>query len=116
MASAKVAVRCTIDFLPNTGEFDAVVAQRGNDETWHGCREQRFTDLQAALRWVEQVYPAMVALWQADQQAVSEKAETVEEGRPGQTVEFRSPWLDDPMHDDELKEELQQRCKRQGRR
>ena len=109
MASTKVAVRCTIDFLPETGEFDAVVAQRGDDETWHGCREQRFTDLQAALRWVEQVYPAMVALWQADQQAVPEKAETTVEGRPGQTVAFMPPWLDERNHDDELMEKLKMR-------
>jgi hypothetical protein len=53
MTSAKVAVRCTIDFLPDTGEFDAIVSQRGDDEKWYGCREQRFADLQEALRWVE---------------------------------------------------------------
>jgi hypothetical protein len=78
MTSLKVAVRCTIDFLPDTGEFDAVVALRGDDEKWNGCREQRFADLQAALRWVEQIYSAMVTLWQADQEAVSEKEETTE--------------------------------------
>jgi hypothetical protein len=50
MTSAKVAVRCTIDFLPVAGEFDAIVSLRGDDEKWYGCQGQRFTDLQKALR------------------------------------------------------------------
>lgn len=41
----KVAVRCTIDFLPETSEFDAVVALRDDDENCYGCREQRFVVL-----------------------------------------------------------------------
>lgn len=45
MDSAKVTVRCTIDFLPDTGEFDAVVALRTDDDKWYGCRGQRFAEL-----------------------------------------------------------------------
>jgi hypothetical protein len=88
MTSAKVAVRSTIDFLPDTGESDAVVALRGDDEKWYGCREQRFADLQEALRWVEQIYPAMVTLWQTDQITVSEKEEPSEKDQLGRTIVF----------------------------
>ena len=116
MTSAKVAVRSTIDFLPETGEFDAVVALRGDDGKWHGCREQRFADLQEALRWVEQIYPAMVTLWQADQKTVSEKEEPLEKDQPGRTVVFIPPWLDEQGRRDELEEELRahQRQQRAG--
>jgi hypothetical protein len=48
MDFAKVAVCCTIDFLPDTGETDAVVALRDENEKWYGCREQRFAVLQDA--------------------------------------------------------------------
>jgi hypothetical protein len=109
MTSAKVAVRSTIDFLPDTGEFDAVVALRDDDDKWYGCREQRFADLQGALRWVEQIYPAMVTLWQADQKAVSEKEEPSEKDQPGRTVVFIPPWLDEQGRRDKLEEELRAR-------
>lgn len=46
----KVAVRCTIDFLPETSEFDAVVALRDDDENCYGCREQRFVVLRGSTR------------------------------------------------------------------
>jgi hypothetical protein len=95
MTSAKVAVRSTIDFLPDTGEFDAVVALRGDDEKWYGCREQRFTDLHEALHWVEQIYRAMVTLWQADPKAISERGETTETGSLGRTVASIPPWPDE---------------------
>jgi hypothetical protein len=113
MTSVKVAVRSTIDFLPDTGEFDAVVALRGDDEKWYGCREQRFADLQEALHWVGQIYPAMVTLWQADQKTVSEKEAPSGKDQPGRTVVFVPPWLDEQGRRDELKEELRARQRQQ---
>jgi hypothetical protein len=83
-------MRYAIDFLPDTGKFDAVVALRGDEEKWYGCRELHFADLQA-LRWVEQIYPAMVTLWQADQKTVSEKEKPSEKDQPGLTVVFIPP-------------------------
>ena len=53
MAATKVAVCRTIDFLPDTGEFGAVLALHGDDERLCRCREQRFAHLREALHWVE---------------------------------------------------------------
>ncbi len=61
MDSSPNMIRCTIDFLPEEGEYDVIIAFRSKGEGgWHGCREQRFNNLGDACGWVEKTYPEVI--------------------------------------------------------
>ena len=91
MDSQKNIVRCTIDFLLDEDEYDAMIAFRSaGEDGWHGCREQRFTTLRDACAWMQQVFPEMKAAWTTMQQPAPDLKESAELEQPDKSVSFHS--------------------------
>ncbi|MCI0563773.1 MAG: hypothetical protein MN733_35310 [Nitrososphaera sp.] len=64
------ALTCTIEFVPNASEGEYHVVIGRESKRGFVSKTEEFSDLNAALKWVQKMFPKQLAAWQASQKPI----------------------------------------------